>query len=398
MEVVEELEAVDDVVTGRLLSVAGSVGLGPVTPAPGAPGSWPGPPPAVVVERRGSLQAAASTTVRTRSVKTMSRAYLTNKGYSQNLPLYLVRRSTRGPMPELPDIEAYLEALRLRVVGQVLLGVRLLNPFLLRTVDPPLDVVAGGTVATVSRLGKRLVFEICSNRSEVPYFLVLHLMIAGRLQWRGPSAAVPRGNVLATFEFPSGTLFVTEAGTKRRASLHLAHGREALNELDPGGIEVSASTQGEFAEALRRENRTLKRVLTDPRVLSGIGNAYSDEILHRARLSPLKLTGSLSEEEIAGLHQAAVAVLAEWTERLTAEAREKFPEKVTAFRPGMAVHGKFGSRCPVCGEPVQRIVYADNECDYCPGCQTGGRVLADRSLSRLLKDDWPRGAARVEGD
>ncbi len=319
-------------------------------------------------------------------------------------------------MPELPDIEAYLEALRLRVVGQALLGTRLQNPFLLRTVEPPLDAVVGGTVKAVSRLGKRLVLEISSNRSEITYFLVLHLMIAGRLQWRAkpsppsegapasarssgaPSAAAPRGNVLAAFEFSSGTLFVTEAGKKRRASLHLVHGREALAALDPGGIEVSASTQGEFAEALRRENRTLKRVLTDPRALSGIGNAYSDEILHSARLSPFKPTGSLSDEEIARLHQAAVAVLAEWTERLAAEAREKFPEKVTAFRPGMAVHGKFGSRCPVCGDPVQRIVYRDNECDYCPGCQTGGRVLADRALSRLLKDDWPRGAARAEDD
>lgn len=326
-------------------------------------------------------------------------------------------------MPELPDIEAYLEALRPRVVGRPLLGIRLLNPFLLRTVDPPLDAVTGGTVEAVSRLGKRLVFEIISACSDAPYFLVIHLMIAGRLQWRpkpsaagegapasaraagaprsparAPSAAAPRGNVLAAFEFPSGTLFVTEAGKKRRASLHLVHGREALAGLDPGGIEVAASTAEEFAGALRRENQTLKRALSDPRVLSGIGNAYSDEVLHRARLSPFKLTGSLSDGEIAGLHQAAVAVLAEWTGRLAAEAREKFPEKVTAFRPGMAVHGKFGSRCPVCGEPVQRIVYADNECDYCPGCQTGGRVLADRSLSRLLKDDWPRGAAGGEND
>ena len=325
-------------------------------------------------------------------------------------------------MPELPDIEAYAEALRLRVVGQALLGIRLQNPFLLRTVEPPLGAVVGGTLASVSRLGKRLVLEISSANSETPYFLVVHLMIAGRLQWRprpaapeggarasarssteGQAAAAapvagPRGNVLVAFEFPSGTLFLTEAGKKRRASLHVVHGPEALAALDPGGLEVPDSTPGEFAEALRRENRTLKRALTDPRMLSGIGNAYSDEILHRARLSPLKLTGSLSDEEIAKLHHAAVEVLAEWTERLTAEAREKFPEKVTAFRPGMAVHGKFGSRCPVCGEPVQRIVYADNECDYCPGCQTGGRVLADRSLSRLLKDDWPRAVAGGQGD
>ena len=316
-------------------------------------------------------------------------------------------------MPELPDIEAYLEALRPRVVGQTLLGIRLLNPFLLRTVDPPLEVLRGGTINRVSRLGKRLVFEVASPCSNVPYFLVIHLMIAGRLQWRPAPAALAagtpsgaasarsrgvRGNVLAAFEFPSGTLFLNEAGKKRRASLHLVHGRDALAVLDPGGIELSASTPEEFAQVLRRENRTLKRAFTDPRLLSGIGNAYSDEILHRARLSPLKLTRSLSDDEIAGLHRAAVAVLAEWTERLAAEARERFPDKVTAFRPGMAVHGKFGARCPVCEEPVQRIVYADNECDYCPGCQTGGRVLADRSLSRLLKDDWPRGVPGSDED
>ncbi len=306
-------------------------------------------------------------------------------------------------MPELPDIEAYLEALRPRVVGRALLGVRVLNPFLLRTVDPPLGAVTGGTVVAVSRLGKRLVFEIVADCSEPSYFVVIHLMIAGRLQWRpspsppGPTSsarsAAPRGNVLAAFEFSSGSLFLTEAGKKRRASLHLVQGGEALAGLDPGGIEVAASTPQAFVEAVRRENRTLKRALTDPRVLSGIGNAYSDEILHRARLSPLKLTSSLSDDEILNLRLAAVAVLVEWTERLSAEAGEKFPEKVTAFRPGMAVHGKFGSRCPVCGTPIQRIVYADNECDYCPGCQTGGRVLADRALSRLLKDDWPRGSS-----
>jgi formamidopyrimidine-DNA glycosylase len=329
-------------------------------------------------------------------------------------------------MPELPDIEAYLEALRPRMVGERLLGIRLRNPFLLRTVDPAPDVLEGGTVKAVFRLGKRLVLEIVSRSSVQPYFMVIHLMIAGRLQWRpaGPlpeghdgaaSAAAlsarargsrsanapspsparvpaPRGNVLAAFEFSSGTLFLTEAGSKRRASLHLVRGRDALAALDPGGLDVATSTPAQFAEALRRQNRTLKRALTDPKVLSGIGNAYSDEILHRARLSPFRQTGSLTDEEIAGLHCAAVAVLAEWTIELVAEARGKFPEKVTAFRPGMAVHGKFGARCPVCGEQVQRIVYADNECDYCPGCQTGGRVLADRSLSRLLKDDWPRGA------
>jgi formamidopyrimidine-DNA glycosylase len=313
-------------------------------------------------------------------------------------------------MPELPDIEAYAEALRVRVAGQVLLGVRLKNPFVLRTVDPPLTDVAGGTVTGVSRLGKRLVLEIRREGLDPSYFLVIHLMIAGRLQWRpaplpagaeppprpAARAAPPRGHVLAVFEFSCGILSLTEAGSKRRASLRLLQGRDALAELDPGGIEVASSSTGEFAQTLRRENRTLKRALTDPRLVSGIGNAYSDEILHRARLSPLRLTRSLSDEEMARLHQAAVAVLGEWTERLTAEARGWFPEKVTAFRPGMAVHGKFGSDCPVCGTRIQRIVYADNECDYCPGCQTGGKILADRSLSRLLKDDWPRHASGAD--
>lgn len=304
-------------------------------------------------------------------------------------------------MPELPDIEAYLEALRSRVVGERLLGVRLLNPFLLRTLDPPLDSVRDGTVEGVSRLGKRIVIEVVVAGSDTPHFLVIHLMIAGRLHWKpaapgtGPGLAMKaptaRGNTLATFEFSSGTLSLTEAGTKRRASLHLVRGREALAALDPGGNEVFSVTPDEFAVALRRENRTLKRALTDPRLLSGIGNAYSDEILHRACLSPLKLTQSLSGGEMERLRRAAVAVLREWTDRLGAEAGTAFPEKVTAFRPEMAVHGKFRSACPVCGHTVQRIVYADNECDYCPGCQTGGRVLADRSLSRLLKDDWPRG-------
>jgi formamidopyrimidine-DNA glycosylase len=318
-------------------------------------------------------------------------------------------------MPELPDIEAYVQALRSRVLGVELLNVRLANPFLLRTFDPPLAAANCGTVRAVSRLGKRIVFEIAAAGSDVPLFLVIHLMIAGRLQWKPapaaaagqmapgsavapapgagrPAARLPAwaGNVLAFFEFSSGTLLLTEAGKKRRASLHLVRGREALAALDPGGMDLFTSTPEEFAAALRRENRTLKRALTDPHLVSGIGNAYSDEILHRARLSPFKLSQSLTDEELAGLHRAALAVMREWTDRLGAEARTAFPEKVTAFRPDMAVHGKFGARCPVCGETVQRIVYADNECDYCPGCQTGGRILADRSLSRLLKDDWPR--------
>ncbi len=304
-------------------------------------------------------------------------------------------------MPELPDIEAYLEALRSRVTGERLLGVRLLNPFLLRTVDPPLEVVRDGLVLGVSRLGKRIVVEVAVPGSDTPHYLVIHLMIAGRLHWKpagqgvdpGRAAKAPagRGGTLAVFEFSSGALSLTEAGSKRRASLHVVRGPEALAALDPGGIDVFSATSEEFAATLRRENRTLKRALTDPRVLSGIGNAYSDEILHCARLSPLKLTQSLSDEEMERLRAASAAVLRAWADRLKGEARESFPEKVTAFRTDMVVHGKFSAACPVCGRAVQRIVYADNECDYCPGCQTGGRILSDRSLSRLLKGDWPRG-------
>jgi formamidopyrimidine-DNA glycosylase len=313
-------------------------------------------------------------------------------------------------VPELPDIEAYIEALRPRVAGERLLGVRLKNPFLLRTFDPPLDAVRGGTVEAVSRLGKRVVLEVTVAGVEAPLFLVIHLMIAGRLHWRpapgapgaGGAAAAkrprPPGNVLAEFEFSSGTLFLTEAGAKRRASLHVVRGREALAALDPGGMDILSATPEQFAGALRRENHTLKRVLTDPHVFSGVGNAYSDEILHRACLSPFKLSQSLSNDEAHRLLTAAVAVLEEWTGRLVAEAQGGFPEKVTAFRPDMAVHGKFGEKCPVCAHKVQRIVYAANECDYCPGCQTGGRILADRSLSRLLKDDWPRTVAGASDD
>ncbi|OFW61655.1 MAG: formamidopyrimidine-DNA glycosylase [Actinobacteria bacterium RBG_16_64_13] len=311
-------------------------------------------------------------------------------------------------MPEIPDIEAYIEALRLRVLGEPLLGTRLSSPFLLRTVEPPLAAVAGGRVAGVERLGKRIVFEVVPveagartggagepetsepSRPEDPYCLALHLMIAGRLHWKAAGAGIPKGSGLVAFDFPSGSLILTEAGKKRRASLHLVRGSAALHALDPGGIEILASSLEEFAAALRRENHTLKRALTDPRILSGIGNAYSDEILHRACLSPLKLSYALDSAELGRLYKAAREVLQEWTERLRAEARERFPEKVTAFRSEMAVHGRFGASCPVCGSAVERIVYSDNECDYCPGCQTGGRILADRSLSRLLKDDWPR--------
>ncbi len=294
-------------------------------------------------------------------------------------------------MPELPDIEAYLEALRARVLGQTLLGVRLGHPFLLRTVEPPLDEAAGRRVVAVTRLGKRIVIGLEGDLS-----LVLHLMVAGRLHWSPPGATLQRGRGLAAFDFSDGSLVLTEAGKKRRASLHLVRGRAGLAGLDPGGLEVLEAGRDRFAAALTRENHTLKRALTDPRLFSGIGNAYSDEILHRARLSPLKLTGALTEQEIDRLREACVAVLDEWTERLRAEAREAFPEKVTAFRPEMAVHGRFGEPCPVCGTAIQRISYAQNEADYCPRCQTEGRILADRALSRLLKADWPRTIEELE--
>jgi len=293
-------------------------------------------------------------------------------------------------MPEIPDIEAYIEALKPRLLGQVLCGIRIASPFLLRTVDPPLEAVAGGRVEGINRLGRRIVFEVGTGSPE-PYFVVIHLMIAGRLHWRAPGSPIPKASGLAAFDLRTGTLVLTEAGKKRRASLYLIRGKHGLAELDPGGLEVSVSSQEDFAAALRRENRTLKRALTDPHVLSGIGNAYSDEILHRARLSPFKQTSALDATEIARLHEAAVGVLEEWTERLCSAARMTFPEKVTSFRPGMSVHGRYREPCPVCGATIQRIVYAESECDYCPGCQTEGRVLADRSLSRLLKDDWPRG-------
>ena len=296
-------------------------------------------------------------------------------------------------MPEIPDIEAYLEALRARVLGRELLGIRVAAPFFLRTIDPLPDAAAGRHVTAVERVGKRIVLEL-----DADLFAVIHLMIAGRLHWKPPGAALPRGRSLAAFDFAHGTLVVTEAGKKRRASLYLVRGRDALAALDPGGLEVSAADVEQFRAALVRENHTLKRALTDPHIVSGIGNAYSDEILHRARLSPLKLTAALTAEEAGRLYEATRAVLSEWTERLCAEAREAFPEKVTAFRPEMAVHGRFGLSCPACGTAVQRIVYAENECDYCPRCQTGGRLLADRALSRLLKSDWPRTVDELEAE
>ena len=288
-------------------------------------------------------------------------------------------------MPELPDITVYVEALRARVVGEPLVAVRLGSPFLLHSVEPPLDALVGKTVTDVDRLGKRIVIAL-----DGELFLILHLMIAGRLHWTPRGGKPSRRASLATFEFGSGTLTLTEAGTKRRASLYLARGTEALAAHDRGGLEVATASLAEFASRLRAENHTLKRSLADPRLFSGIGNAYSDEILHRARLSPVKLTGRLTEEEIARLFDATRATLAEWTERLRAEAGGGFPENVTAFRPEMAVHGKFGQPCPVCGTAVQRIRYADNETNYCPRCQTDGKLLADRALSRLLKGEWPR--------
>jgi len=294
-------------------------------------------------------------------------------------------------MPELPDIVVYLERLRPRVQWQKLERVRLANPFLLRSVEPPLSESYGRTVVDLRRLGKRIVFAL-----EPDLFLVLHLMIAGRLHWK-PKGAKPPGKVgLAAFDFPMGTLTLTEAGTKRRASLHLVRGEAELAQHSRGGLEVLDATKEQFRAALERENHTLKRALTDPRLFSGIGNSYSDEILHRARLSPMTLTQRLSAAEITRLFQATRVTLLEWTDRLREEVGDGFPEKVTAFREGMAVHGRFGQPCPVCDTAVQRIRYAENETNYCPRCQTEGKVLADRSLSRLLKDDWPRSIEELE--
>jgi len=288
-------------------------------------------------------------------------------------------------VPELPDITVYIDHLETRLVGQTLERVRLLNPFVLRSVTPPIAAAEGTKVTGLRRLGKRIVIEL-----ESGLFLVLHLMIAGRLRWVGKDAKLPGRITLAAFEFPSGTLIFTEAGTKRRASMHLVAGKAALAAMDPGGLEVLGAGLEEFAARLKRENHTLKRALCDPHLFSGIGNAYSDEILHRAKLSPVALSFALSEAEVTRLYQATRATLVEWTERLRQHAGGEFPEKVTAFREGMAVHGRFGKPCPACGSPVQRIVYAENETNYCARCQTGGKVLADRALSRLLKASWPR--------
>jgi formamidopyrimidine-DNA glycosylase len=294
-------------------------------------------------------------------------------------------------VPELPDVEVYREALEARVRGQPLERVRLASPFLLRTADPPVAAAEGRRVLAVARLGKRLVLEL-----EGDLFLALHLMIAGRLHWKERGARLPGKVGLAALDFPDGTLTLTEAGSRRRAALHLLAGRDSLAALDRGGVEPLRAGLAPFAAALARERHTLKRALTDPRVLSGIGNAYSDEILHRARLSPFQLTSRLSPAEVERLHAAARAVLSEWTARLRDQAAGAFPEGVTAFRPEMAVHGRHRQPCPDCGTLVQRIVHADNETDYCPRCQTGGRVLSDRSLARLLKADWPRTVEEME--
>jgi formamidopyrimidine-DNA glycosylase len=288
-------------------------------------------------------------------------------------------------VPELPDITVYLAALERRVLGRELLRLRLGSPFLLRTAVPPISCLNRRSVRALRRIGKRIAFGF-----DDELWLVLHLMIAGRLHWREAGARLAGRHALAALDFPEGTLVLTEAGTKKRASLHLVQGGDALRAHDRGGLEVIDSTLEAFASALTCENHTLKRALTDPGLFSGIGNAYSDEILHAARLSPVVLTRKLSGDEIARLHRATVETLARWTDALTREAGDGFPEKVTAFRPEMAVHGKFGKPCPTCGAKVQRICYVENETNYCPGCQTGGRLLADRSLSRLLKDDWPR--------
>jgi formamidopyrimidine-DNA glycosylase len=294
-------------------------------------------------------------------------------------------------MPELPDILVYLESLEPRVLDRRLEKIRLKSPFVLRSVTPAVRELEGRRVTGLRRLGKRIVFEL-ENES----FVIIHLMIAGRFRWRDLGAKLPGKLGLAAFDFESGTLLLTEAGSKKRASIHLARGEAALAEHDPGGIDVLAADLDRFGDALTSESHTLKRALTDPRVFSGIGNAYSDEILHRARISPFKLTRQLDDQELGRLYEATRETLNEWTLRLRAETGSSFPEKVTAFRDEMAVHGRYNKPCPVCGTKVQRIIYAENEANYCPGCQTGGKLLADRSLSRLLKKDWPKTVEELE--
>ena len=301
-------------------------------------------------------------------------------------------------MPELPDITAYIAALEPRIVGKTLERVRLQSVFVLRTVDPPIASVEARTVSEIRRIGKRIAIGVgdAAGQSGDKLWLVIHLMIAGRLHWRPAHAKLSGRQALLALDFSDGTLVLTEAGSKRRASLHLLRGEQSLRDIDPGGVEMFSSDLGEFRAALTFENRTLKRALTDPRLISGVGNAYSDEILHAARLSPITLTHKLTPDEWQRLFDATRSTLELWMERLSAEARKKFPEGVTAFRPEMAVHGRFGQPCPRCGSRIQRIRYADNETNYCATCQTGGKVLADRSLSRLLGSDWPRTLDELE--
>jgi formamidopyrimidine-DNA glycosylase len=294
-------------------------------------------------------------------------------------------------MPEFPDVTVYIEALEERVLNQPIQKIRIGSPFVLRSFAPPIRAVEGRKVLALRRLGKRIVFEL-----EEELFLIVHLMIAGRLHWKPVGAKIARKYGQAAIDFPNGTLLLTEAGTKKRASIHLVYGEAALKEHDPGGLEVLEAGLDAFRAALIEENHTLKRTLTDPHVFSGIGNAYSDEILHRAKLSPIRMTQRMTDNEIEALYNAVRESLREWVERLRKERKDGFPEKVTAFRPDMAVHGKYGKPCPVCGSPVQRIVHAENETNYCATCQTGGKLLADRSLSRLLKQDWPRSLEEME--
>ena len=294
-------------------------------------------------------------------------------------------------MPELPDVTVYIDTLRPRILGREIIAARVLNPFVLRTVNPPLSGAAGRRVRSISRLGKRIVIG-----AEDGLYIVIHLMIAGRLRWREGGKTIGGKLAQAAFDFERGTLYLTEAGSKRRASIHVVQGADGLAQFDRGGLEVLDADVGDFAARLRSENHTLKRSLTDPRLFSGIGNSYSDEILHRAKMSPLTLTSKLTDEQIVELFDATKATLTDWTDRLRAEVGDGFPEKVTAFREGMAVHGRYKLPCPVCGTPVQRIRYADNETNYCARCQTNGRLLADRAMSRLLKQDWPRSIDEVE--